>query len=95
MTTYKNSPYAERFAEHEDELRQIAASLGRVDIFDRDLQGEGGEDGVEPRSDEAIADAVSGVGWYLDEEHEWDGEQGYVNDPRTARYNTIVRYLEG
>lgn len=89
MTTY-----AQRFAEHEDELRQIAHSLGRGEIFDRDLQG-GNVDGVPARSDQAIATAVSGVGWYLEEEHEWDGEQGYNNDPRTARYSTIVRYLEG
>jgi hypothetical protein len=84
---------AQRFAEKQDELRAIASSLGRAEIFDRDLRGEGGE-GVPAGSDEAIDDAVSGVGWYLDEEHEWDGEQGYINDPRTAQYAAITRYID-
>jgi predicted dehydrogenase len=90
MTT---TTYQTRFNEKHNELREIAASLGRVEIFDRDLRGQGG-DGVPANSREAMADAMSGVGWYLDEEHEWDGEQGYVNDPRTAKYASIVRYIE-
>lgn len=93
MTT--TTTKAQRFAQKEHELRAIANSLGRAEIFDRDLRGEGGMDNVAAGSDQAIDDAVSGVGWYLDEEHEWDGEQGYNADPRTAKYATIVRYIEG
>lgn len=86
---------AQRFAEKQDELRSIANSLGRADIFDRDLRGEAGMDRVPAGSDQAIDDAVDGVGWYLQEEHEIDGEAGYAQDPRTAQFGAIRRYVDG
>lgn len=93
MTT-SQSTYAQRFAQHEQELRNIAASLGRADIFDRDLAGQAGMEPVPARSDEALRDALEGIGWYLGEELERYGEQGYAQDPRQARYAAIALIIE-
>jgi hypothetical protein len=95
MTTTTANTKRNRFNQHRAELHSIATSLGREDIFERDLRGEGGLDRVPVMSDEAIDTAVAGIGWYLREEHEYDGEQGYELDPRVAQWRTISRFVAG
>jgi hypothetical protein len=91
---------ATRFNEKRHELREIAYELGRDDIFDRDLRGEGGLNPVPAGSDQAIETAISGVGWYLEEEFEhiedeYERDAAYNNSPLVQRYHEIRRYING